>query len=185
MMAICVGGDSSEEELFWRSAVRSKYPDSKQKAISTVPPPEREIILNIKFCQIDELLSSSTRSVATFGATQSIFLEGNNVRTGFLVVLSGLLDRLIRDNQNLKFYGINIILLYASLSDNCSNDEIEEVTSEIYSFFYAWCKQVTCANNVAVTFDLVSDEAELGTVMKSELRRIKYGDMMAQFGGVY
>lgn len=184
IMAICVDREYNKDELVWKAAVLSRYPEFKQKTISKIPPPEREIVFDIKFCQLNDLLTSDTRSLSTFGATQHIFFTGNDVRTEFLNVLTGLLKRLVRDNPNLKFYGVHIVLLF-SQDTGLSCDNVEENTSKTFSLFYSWCAQISSETAVAVTFDIVSEEGDLATVLKNEIRRIKHGDMMAQFGGAF
>jgi hypothetical protein len=188
VMATCVAVNSDEENQYWKSVVESYLSEGKQTLISKVPPPEREIIYRVKFCVMDELLTSNTRAVFAFGATESLFLNGRDMKTDVLNAFEGFIMRLIRDNLNLKYYGINLLFLFAPTSGSglpSADSEDEEIKSSLFSFIYNWCSQVNLATGVVVTFDFVCDEGDLGYVLRNELRRVKHGDMMAQFAGAY
>jgi hypothetical protein len=187
-MATCIAGSNDPGARFWRSAVEAKLPNAEQKLVSKVPPPEREIVYLVKFCLLDELMSSKTTTVCAFGATESLFLSGRDMKTDFLNIFSGLIGRIVRDNPNIKYYGINVLFLFVPASGaGLMQDEAdtEQVRAALYSLAHTWCVQLSSTAGVTVTFDFVCDEGDFAYVLRNELRRVMHGDMLAQFGGAY
>jgi hypothetical protein len=137
---------------------------------------------------MDEVLSSSTKAVFAFGVTESLFLNGSDLKVDFINTLTGFTSRLVRDNPNVKHYGFNMLFLFAPPPGSGlpkALEEAENTRSALYSFLANWCIHLSLTIGVVVTFDFVCDEAELFFVLKNELRRVKHGDMAAQFVGAY
>ena len=186
VIATCVPSKEDEESRFWQSVVESSFPRSKHTLVTKIPLPERELVYLVKFWPINELSSTDTRHVFGFGATESVFLDERNLRVDFLNSFEGFIFRLVRDNPNIRYYGIRILFFFSPESSSRlpqKKDEADEILFELDHLMRGWCLRFRSSLNVEVTFDFITDETYVSAILEDDLRRIRYGERVAQYGG--
>jgi hypothetical protein len=135
------------------------------------PPPEREVVLVVSASEYDQLLTSSLEKVDGFIFERRVSIDGPNLKSEFLVSLRGLLARMLKENQNSKYFEPCVALF--------SNEgTIEELTS-VYSALKDLCAEA--GKDVKIEFEIVQNRQELLLFLKSQLFKITHGDIKAQF----
>jgi hypothetical protein len=172
---------SYAEEDPWAVAFSALARTSKDEFLSKVvtnayPPPEREVVLVVAVSDYDKILESSLEKVYGFLFESGILMHDRQLKPEFMVGLRGLLGRLVRDNQNIKHYGI-------SVAAYISEGSIEELKS-IYGVLQDLCSAASKDVDVDVDFEIVQTPEALRVFLQNELFKIAHGDIKAQLAGL-
>jgi hypothetical protein len=170
---VCFLAETHHQSSFNEIATRSEWALDRKTLVADTPPPKRDIALTIIVSDQIGLTARSLERTFGFAFEEAILVDGNSIRMSFVRMLEGLITRIVRDNNLITFYGINVIIFVENLP--------EETCVALYSYFMDWCRRFENEIQCSVTFDIVCSDAEFNYIIANEHRRMVHGDIKAQY----
>lgn len=143
----------------------------KEVVLNVEPPPEREVVLVLSVTDYKQMQGSVLANVFGFVFEGELCLDKLNINPRFMTSLRGLFTRVLRDNPNLKHYGLSVRLFVSKGSVGELND--------IYGSLADVCSRAS--KDVTIDFDILQDDQDLRAFLKGALRRIAHGDIKAAY----
>jgi hypothetical protein len=133
-----------------------------------MPPPERQVVLVVAADDYERIQRSSLQKVYGFIFDSGVFLDDLSFKPNYRRALRALLARVVRENQQIKHYDINVALFMPHGS--------EEDQNNVYGEIDDLCRRATQETNVRIHCDLIQTQEELRVFLNNQLRAIVCGD---------
>jgi len=143
----------------------------ERAVVNAEPPPEREVVLVLSVTSYRDLKRAKMGEVFGFLFEGDLCIKARNLNPEFLEALDGLLARVLRENANLKHYGLSVWLFVPG-------GTVAELNA-IYGALKKLCKRAS--DEVDIDFDFIERKDDLGAFLRGALRRIAHGDTMAAY----
>ena len=144
----------------------------KNKVTNDTPPPERDVVLVISPSDYEKVLTSRLDKVYGFVFDSGVFLENFAIKPAFIPALRGLLERVQRENKNIKYYTVAVGFF------------IPDGSIHQLKYIYGQIKNA-CANageDAEIACEIIRGEEQLRDFFDAQLMKIAYSEIEAHFG---